>query len=89
MLSPKEVLHIDWYRLFGPISTDFTHISGENFVIYTRTYEGKRESDDYEPMRDTVSKAEFRIGQDGKVKKLGLGLDEEMGDEKVWFTKIE
>ena len=40
-------------------------------------------------MRDQVSKAEFRLSQDGKVKELGLGLEEEMGDEKIWFTKIE
>ena len=89
MPSPKEVLHTDWYILFEPISIHFTHISGENFVIYTRTYEDMRPLDDYEPMRDTVSKAEFRLGQDGKVKELGLGLDAEMGDEKVWFTKSE
>lgn len=40
-------------------------------------------------MFDSVSKAEFRLGQDGKVKELGLQLDAEMGDEKIWFTKIE
>lgn len=89
MLSPKEVLHIDWYRLFEPISIDFTHISGEYFVIYTRADEDSRQADDYDPTRDAVSKAEFRLGQDGKVKELGLALDGEMGDEKVWFTKTE
>lgn len=40
-------------------------------------------------MFDSVSKAEFRLGQDGKVKELGLQLDAEMGDEKIWFTKVE
>lgn len=80
---------MDWYKLFEPTSIDFTHISGENFVIYIQAYGKTRKPHDYEPMRDSVSKAEFRLGQDGKVKELGLGLEEEMGDEKIWFTKVE
>ena len=80
---------MDWYKLFEPTSIDFTHVSGENFIIHIRTNGMTRKPDDHEPMRDSVSKAEFRLGQDGKVKKLGLGLEAEMGDEKIWFTKVE
>ena len=58
-------------------------------MIYIRFSQETRQTGDYEPMRDSVSKAEFRLGQDGKVKELGLGLDEQMGDEKIWFEKIE
>ena len=58
-------------------------------MIYIRSSQETRQPGDYEPTRDSVSKAEFRLGQDGKVKELGLRLDEEMGDEKVWFEKIE
>lgn len=77
------------YTVNGPISIQFTHISGENFVIYVRSSEETRQPGDYEPMRDIVSKAEFRLGVDGKVKELGLLLEEEMGDEKIWFAKVE
>ncbi len=44
---------------------------------------------DYHPMRDLVKKAEIRLGEDGKVKELGVQLEEEMGDDKIWFTRIE
>lgn len=86
-MNRNEILHIDWGTVFGPLSIDFTHISGEHFVVYIRFSDEERQPGDYEPMRDSVSKAEFRLGQDGKVKELGLRLDEEMGDEKIWFTK--
>lgn len=78
--NPKEILHTDSYTLTGPVLIDFTHVSGEDFVIYTRLYEEPRQPGDYEPMLDSVSKAEFRIGEDGKVKELGLLLEGEMGD---------
>ena len=88
-LEPKEILHIDWYTLFGAHSIDFTHISGENFVIYIRNSEDARKASDYEPGRDGISKAEFRLYESGKVKEMGLLLEAEMGGEKIWFTKIE
>ena len=58
-------------------------------MVYIRFSDGTRYPDDYQSTCDKVSKAEFRLGQDGRVKELGLGLDEEMGDEKIWFTKVE
>lgn len=87
--NPKNKLHIDLHKVNGPISVDFLHVSGENFVIYVRYYEESRQPGDYEPMRDSVSKAEFRLGEDGMVEELGLQLEPEMGDDKIWFTKIE
>lgn len=88
-LVPKQILHIDWYRLFGLVSIDFTHVSGEYFVIYVRHGGEPRRLGNYDTMFDSVAKAEFRLGHDGKVKELGLQLEEEMGDEKIWFTKVE
>ena len=58
-------------------------------MAYLRLFEDTRQPGDYDPTRDSVSKAEFRLGQDGKVKELGLRLTEEMGDERIWFTKVE
>ena len=85
----KEILHTDSYMLSGPVSIDFTHASGEYFVIYIRVLEETRQPGDYEPVRDMVSKAEFRLGENGEVKELGLRLQPEMGDDKIWFTKVE
>ena len=85
--SPTEMLHISTCLWNWPLSIDLTHVSGEYFVIYVRPYEDVRESVD--PMRDLVSKAEMRLGEDGTVKELGLQLDDEMGDDKIWFTRVE
>ena len=84
-----EILHISTCLWNWPLSIDFTHVSGEYFVIYVRPYEDVREPGDYDPMRDLVSKAEMRLGEDGKVKELGLQLEEEMGDDMIWFTRVE
>ena len=83
------MLHAVIYEMNAPVSFDFTHVSGEYFILYTRLYEEKRPQGDYEPSRDSVSKAEFRLGDDGKVKELGMQLEAEMGDDKIWFTKVE
>ena len=83
------MLHISTVSWNWPVSIDFMHVSGEYFVIYVRAYEDGRQPDDYEPMREFVKKAEFRLGEDGKVNDMGLQLDDEMGDDKIWFTKVE
>ena len=38
-------------------------------------------------MTDDLSKAEFRLGEDGEVKEMGVLLEAEMGDAKIWFKK--
>ena len=83
------MLHISTCLWSWPLSIDFTHVSGEYFVIYVRLLEDVREPGDYDAMRDSVQKAEIRLGEDGKVKELGLQLEEDMGDDKIWFTKVE
>ena len=88
-MDHKEILHTTSYELDGPVSIDFTHASGEYFVMYVRVLEETRTPGDYEPRRDSVSKAEFRLGEDGKVKEMGLQLEAEMGDDKIWFTKVK
>lgn len=76
MLNREKILHIDWYTVYGSLSIEFTHISGEHFVMYVRSSEEAGKPGDFEPI---VSKGDFRLGQDGKVRELGLRLDEEMG----------
>lgn len=67
----------------------FLHISGEHFLIYLRWFstEGRLAPDDFEPATDGISKAEFRLGEDGRVKELGVLLEPEMGGGKIWFKK--
>ena len=87
--QPQATLHcLTQYEQY-PFTLSFQHISGEHFMIYIRffTAEARRAPDDYEIMTDGLSKAEFRLGEDGQVKELGALLEPEMGEAKVWFKK--
>lgn len=72
-----------------PLSLSFQHISGEYFLIYVRLFSTETEiaPDDNEIETDGLSKAEFRLGEDGKVQELGVLLEPEMGEGKIWFKK--
>ena len=72
-----------------PLSLSFRHISGEYFLIYVRLFstETKIAPDDYEIETDGLSKAEFRLGEDGRVQELGVMLEPEMGEGKIWYKK--
>ncbi len=67
----------------------FQHVSGEYFMIFTRAFstEPQKAPDDYEITTDIFSKAEFRLGEDGRVKELGIVLEPVMGEAKIWFKK--
>ena len=86
---PQETLHCLLHYDQWPISISFQHISGEYFLAYFRFYtaEARNAPDDYETATDGLSKAEFRLGEDGKVKELGIMLEQEMGGAKIWFKK--
>lgn len=58
-------------------------------MVYVRIFstEAPVAADDYEIATDSLSKAEFRIGEDGQVEELGLILEAEMGEGKIWFKK--
>ena len=76
MSNCEEILHIDWGTVYGRLSIDYTHISGEHSVVYVRSSEEAGQQGDFEPI---MSKGEFRLDQDGKgERELGLRLDEEM-----------
>lgn len=71
------------------MSVVLSHVSGEYFVAYVRSEEETRPPGDYEPSRDSVLKAEFRLGENGGVKELGLLLEPEMGEDLIWYTKVD
>ena len=72
-----------------PIHLNLSHISSSYFLVYGRmfTNEPRTEPDDFEPSTDIISKAEFRLGEDGQVSMLGLLLEPEMGEKKIWFVR--
>lgn len=87
--KPQDTLHCLLHYEQWPISISFQHISGEYFLVYFRFYttDARTAPDDYETATDGLSKAEFRLGEDGRVKELGVMLEGEMGGAKIWFKK--
>ena len=66
---------------FGIIDVDFEHVTEDYFFVSVAIKE-------YADTRQ-YSRAQFRIGADGRVKDLGVGLEEAMGNEVIWFERIE
>lgn len=87
--KPQETLHCLLQYEQYPVSIFFQHVSGEYFMVYVRDFstEAQIAPDDHELATDGLSKAEFRLGEDGQVKELGVLLEGEMGDAKIWFKK--
>ena len=81
-------LQAEAYDRTWPIILDFEHVSGEFFVVRTSDAYTYRGEDEHETSLQLVSKAEFRLGPDGKVRKLGIWIEAGMGDEAIWFTKL-
>lgn len=68
---------------------DFEHVSGEFFIIRVSWDVGLPHIDYNDPLSIQTCKAEFRIGEDGKVSELGALLEPSMGEKKIWFRKLE
>lgn len=86
---PQETLHCVLQYEQYPITMTFQHMSGEFFLLYIRWFstEARIRPDDFEIGTDMVTKAEFRLGEDGQVKDMGLLVEPEMGEDKIWFKK--
>ena len=68
---------------------EFEHVSGNFFIIRAHFDLDVKEVDYSDPFYIQTFKAEFRIGEDGKVSELGALLEPAMGEEKIWFRKVE
>ena len=64
-----------------PYSIEMQHATSEHFVAHFRSGNGV--------VIKRLAKAEFRIGADGKVSEVGIGIEEGMPEHKIWFKKIE
>lgn len=86
--KPTQCLTSTWDRSW-PVIFDFEQVSGEFFVIraYDDPHLDNRDLND--PFQVSIYKAEFRIGEDGKVREFGAAIEPKMGEEKIWFRKLE
>ncbi|MCJ1469292.1 hypothetical protein MMC07_007925 [Pseudocyphellaria aurata] len=86
--QPSQILQAALNRTF-PRVLDFQHVSGEFFVVHDAdayTYEADQGGS--RPGLHQLEKAEFRIGENGTVKEMGIALEPAMGDEKIWFQRL-
>ena len=71
-----------------PVIFDFKHVSGEFFVLKGHEDLHSDDVDMNDPFQISMTKAEFRIGDDGTVKEMGALVEPMMGEEKIWFRKV-
>ena len=73
-------LHVDAKDRSFAFDLLFEHVSGEYFVaVIIGAIDGYREK----------VKAQFALGSDGVVQRLGIAFVVEMEDSMVWFTRVE
>ena len=86
--KPTQCLTSTWDRSW-PVLFDFEHVGGEFFVL--RGYDDPQldNRDLNDPFQVSIFKAEFRIGEDGKISEFGAAIEPKMGEEKVWFRKLD
>ena len=81
------------YLHFQGASIAFQHVSGEFFLAYVGPHAGKALSkgkkDQLDPFADHVMKAEFSIGEDGNVKEIGIAMEPQLGEKKIWWQKVQ
>ncbi|KAG6995715.1 hypothetical protein G7Y79_00042g078200 [Physcia stellaris] len=86
--SEERHLQIKLDRLL-PFVVDLTHVSGEFFILTGRPDRPDDEVDKDNPIEVHVVKSEFRIGENGSVMEFGAAVEEEMGEEKIWWRRVE
>ena len=87
----EQLLHADVWDRTWPQVINFHHVSGEYFLAHTRftaLANTSEELTDYVSPGDSMAPAEFRIGADGRVREMGIRIEQSMGEQKVWFRKI-
>jgi len=86
--KPTQCLTSTWDRSW-PVVFDFEHVSGEFFVLRGYDDPHLEDRDLNDPLQVSIYKAEFRVGEDGKIREFGAAIEPKMGEEKVWFRQLE
>lgn len=82
-----ESLQIFLDRLM-PHVLNFEHESGEFFILKAYADIPDEDMDLDDPLHIMSCKGEFRLGEDGEVKEFGAAIEEEMGEDRIWFRKV-
>ncbi|MCJ1469463.1 hypothetical protein MMC07_008096 [Pseudocyphellaria aurata] len=81
--SPKAYFCATWVNATIPLVIDFEHVSGEYLLASIALIK----ADGFRDVQ-SITKAEYRLNEAGTVDELGIILDAEMGEDKIWFTKV-
>ncbi|KAI4140467.1 MAG: hypothetical protein L6R39_005779, partial [Caloplaca ligustica] len=81
--SLQSIMDRSWVYEF-----EFQHVSGEYFIMKGYLGSSEEEFDMTDPFHVILLKAEFRLGEDGEVAELGVLLEPEMGERKIWFMRV-
>jgi hypothetical protein len=64
------------------MTAQLQHVSGDFFIMYANALNA------HNAYFQTYGAAKFRVGVDGKVSDVGLGLEPQMGGDLVWFERV-
>jgi hypothetical protein len=81
--NSKSILRADRTQTIWVQKLAFEHASGEFFSARAKA------DGDFGALFDDVYPEEFRVGADGRVKEVGVGWEESMGEEKIWFRRVK
>lgn len=77
--STTKILHALKTQSSWDVVFDLEHVSGEHFICYINILARS-------PMIQEAAKAEFAIGSDGRVTRLGIQIESGL-KEKIWFER--
>jgi hypothetical protein len=80
--SGSSQLHIDRKDVTWKMVMDLEHVSGDHFIAWTDSLTAPAGS------FKTAISTEFRLGVDGTVTEFGARMEEEMGEDKIWFKRV-
>ncbi len=80
--SSSPQLHIDRKDVTWKMVIDLEHVSGEHFIARMDSLTAP------DGNFKTAFPTEFRLGVDGTVTDFGARMEEEMGEEKIWFKRV-
>jgi CubicO group peptidase (beta-lactamase class C family) len=81
-LNPS-IFRIDRTAQLWKMRVELEHVSGEYFIGWLDSLVAPGTV-----FKDAMS-VEFRIGSDGSVAQLGARMEVEMGQEMIWFTRVQ
>jgi CubicO group peptidase (beta-lactamase class C family) len=81
-----KILHAKMTDRTWPQILDFEHINAEHFLVRWHMDFPRATNFDLET---EAGKAQFEIGSDSRVQRVGIGFVPEMWPELIWFDRVE